>query len=180
MADVLGGLLGFYCLHAYPHSTKTPRDAQLFPSVLKGVDLLLYSLLRALDLKVDIRPVLQDVSDVYWGDYDDDSSRKQGDPYDEEMKTTMSYVRKTMDGIVVTETGGYEESTEEILEGFGNPVRVKWLNQPVAGQQGYVHMTYGNEAGIRALYTYTSLIVELPSKEASEGSEGEKRKCAGN
>lgn len=175
MADVLGGLLGFYCRHAYPHSTKTPREAPLFPSVLKGVDLFLYSVLRALDLKVDIRPVMQDVTDDYY-DYDDEPK----DPYDEQMKTTKSYVRSSMDGIVVTRDGCYSMAIEEILSGFANPVRVKWLNEPVAGQQGFVRMTCGNEAGIEALYTYASLIVELSSKEASETSKDETRKCAVN
>lgn len=51
-----GGFLGFYCQHAYPHSSR----ASGLPDTLKGIDMMLYEIFRALGYKVDLRPVLKD------------------------------------------------------------------------------------------------------------------------
>ncbi|KAL8689089.1 MAG: hypothetical protein Q9218_005158 [Villophora microphyllina] len=51
-----GGCIGFFCHHAYAHSTEAGR--KLLPGVLKGVDLAVYSASTSLGLAVDVRPVL--------------------------------------------------------------------------------------------------------------------------
>ncbi|KAL2865967.1 2OG-Fe(II) oxygenase [Aspergillus lucknowensis] len=52
-----GGVLGFFCSHAYAHSSKLAH-AQL-PRGLKGADLVLYSVLKSLGVDVDILPILE-------------------------------------------------------------------------------------------------------------------------
>ncbi|RFU25895.1 hypothetical protein B7463_g10442, partial [Scytalidium lignicola] len=162
-----GGLLGFYCCHSYPHSTKSPAGAPLFPSVLKGVDLCLYSVLQELGLEVQVRPVLNATRDPY--DYDSDNSEDGG------ATDTKWYVGDESKGLVTTDTGGYDgASWKDIWSGFGNQLDVHWLNTPTAKptQEGYVHLTYGNEAGINSIYTYITLIVQLKREKASKKNVG--------
>ncbi len=76
-----GGVLGFACNHSYAHNRK---DAHLnLPSGLKGIDMILYSALRSLGLKVAVRPVFdgsklkemeddEDYDDNDRGDMDED------------------------------------------------------------------------------------------------------------
>jgi hypothetical protein len=56
-----GGILGFGCSHAYAHSSDL-ADTHL-PRALKGADLVLYSVLLSLGIKLSILPVLDDISD---------------------------------------------------------------------------------------------------------------------
>ncbi|KAI9926316.1 hypothetical protein MW887_004080 [Aspergillus wentii] len=52
-----GGVLGFYCSHAYPHTSEV-AELQL-PRGLKGADLVLYSVLKSLGIEVNVLPVLE-------------------------------------------------------------------------------------------------------------------------
>ena len=64
-----GGILGFYCNHAYPHSNVALRKG--LPMALKGVDLLIYTVCRSLGLVTKARPILG----PYWNpehEYDED------------------------------------------------------------------------------------------------------------
>ena len=64
-----GGILGFYCNHAYPHSNVALRKG--LPMALKGVDLLIYTVCRSLGLVTKARPILEH----YWNpehEYDED------------------------------------------------------------------------------------------------------------
>ncbi|KAL8886758.1 MAG: hypothetical protein Q9192_006434 [Flavoplaca navasiana] len=51
-----GGYLGFFCHHAYAHSTEAGR--KLIPGAFKGVDLAIFSAFGGLGLEVDVRPIL--------------------------------------------------------------------------------------------------------------------------
>ena len=64
-----GGILGFYCNHAYPHSHVTLRRE--LPMALKGVDLLVYAVCRSLGLKTKARPILEPEEDDDDDDYDE-------------------------------------------------------------------------------------------------------------
>jgi 2OG-Fe(II) oxygenase superfamily len=52
-----GGILGFYCNHACPHSNERLRKG--LPAALKGIDLLVYAVCRSLDLRTKARPILK-------------------------------------------------------------------------------------------------------------------------
>ncbi|KAL3490029.1 hypothetical protein BJX62DRAFT_238483 [Aspergillus germanicus] len=56
-----GGILGFGCSHAYAHSSDL-ADTHL-PRALKGADLVIYSVLLSLEIKLSILPVLDGISD---------------------------------------------------------------------------------------------------------------------
>ncbi|KAJ5698904.1 hypothetical protein N7462_000909 [Penicillium macrosclerotiorum] len=66
-----GGVLGIYCSHAYPHSSKYVEE--LIPRGLKGVDLVSYSILRSLGMEVHVLPVLSSSS------FDEDCNEEEAE-----------------------------------------------------------------------------------------------------
>ncbi|KAJ9193161.1 hypothetical protein DTO164E3_5523 [Paecilomyces variotii] len=52
-----GGVLGFFCSYAYPHTAKYANEA--LPRSLKGSDLVLYSVFKSLGIFVKVVPVLE-------------------------------------------------------------------------------------------------------------------------
>ncbi|KAJ9302233.1 hypothetical protein DTO271G3_1099 [Paecilomyces variotii] len=52
-----GGVLGFFCSYAYPHTARYANEA--LPRSLKGSDLVLYSVLKSLGIGVKVVPVLE-------------------------------------------------------------------------------------------------------------------------
>lgn len=81
-----GGIIGFYCTHAYAHATKSA--IKYLPWCLKGLDMTVYETFKALPCHVILRPVfLPSLSDLEDEDYDidleniDDDS--EDDPEDE-------------------------------------------------------------------------------------------------
>ncbi|KAH8805189.1 hypothetical protein F5884DRAFT_798665 [Xylogone sp. PMI_703] len=157
-----GGRLGFFCCHTYPHSSKSPADAPLFPSVLKGVDLCLFSVFKKLGLDVHVRRVLRSEIESIYGTREADC-----------VKETMArpYVSKHSEGLTITERGGEDDSTQhQIWSVFGKRSRVLWLNSAMGKpkQMSFVHLTYGNQAGVNVMYTYAVLIVNLHPKGGDE------------
>ncbi|KAL9015715.1 MAG: hypothetical protein Q9180_008847, partial [Flavoplaca navasiana] len=59
-----GGCLGFFCHHAYAHSTEAGRKQ--IPGAFKGVDLAVFSAFKRLGMEVGIHPILH--ADRGWGD----------------------------------------------------------------------------------------------------------------
>ncbi|OAA65394.1 Oxoglutarate/iron-dependent oxygenase [Niveomyces insectorum RCEF 264] len=159
-----GGLVGYYCRHAYPHSAKGLETAPLFPSILKGVDLSFYNVLQALGLKPWVRQVLQAGGGWYEIPSMDKDKHDSADSDPIAALTTASRVSHSSAGTRVTEVGGYDGYTlENIRESFGENLDILWLNKPLptTGQEGYVHLTYGNEAGVNTMYTYIGIIFEV-------------------
>ena len=64
-----GGMLGFYCQHAYAH---TNRDlSSRLPYALKGVDAHIYSIFYHMGLEVKIRPVMEELPEENFPDEED-------------------------------------------------------------------------------------------------------------
>ncbi|KAL8752952.1 MAG: hypothetical protein Q9199_005391 [Rusavskia elegans] len=61
-----GGCLGFFCHHAYAHSTEAGRE--LIPGAFKGVDLAVFSAFSGLGLEVDTHPILHKWASWPYGD----------------------------------------------------------------------------------------------------------------
>lgn len=53
----LGAVLGFFCSHEYAHTYGSPP--QRIPRSLKGVDMAIYAVFRALGLRIEILPVME-------------------------------------------------------------------------------------------------------------------------
>lgn len=127
---LVGGTLGCYCRHTYPHAASSPPDAPLFPSVLKGSDLYLYAVFSALGLKVDIRLILDDAEsdeDEYGYESDDDMKDNKGD------NGKPSYVRFDRRGNGALRSNWVADDDVRqrgICEKFGQSIMVNWLNKP--------------------------------------------------
>ncbi|KAK2773447.1 hypothetical protein FQN53_004167 [Emmonsiellopsis sp. PD_33] len=173
-----GGLLGFYCCHAYPHSARSAPGSPLFPSILKGIDLQVYSTFHALGLDVQVRTALPDSrtsSDPWWDNDEYDEQQSESEEFPEDAPTFLSH-RSDTEGTNITDACTDEGfGWDEVLSAFGTEVRVRWLNYCPGGrggglsQPGFVHGTYGNEAGVDALYTYAVIIARV-----KEGKERER------
>ncbi|KAL8895149.1 MAG: hypothetical protein Q9192_003812, partial [Flavoplaca navasiana] len=53
----IGGCIGFFCHHAYAHSTEVGRKQ--IPGAFKGVDLAVFSAFKRLGMQVGVHPILQ-------------------------------------------------------------------------------------------------------------------------
>ncbi|KAI1491165.1 hypothetical protein F5X96DRAFT_490204 [Biscogniauxia mediterranea] len=145
-----GGYIGIYCTHAYPHNSKLGQES--LPGILKGADMAVYTVFRALGLKVKVKTVLDDEEANHimeaWG----------GKPFSGNRIGSW-------DSINITETGGCEDDDwKAIIRSFPHyKLKVNWLTDRRAEfrKMGFVHMTYGNEAGIDAMYTYAILLVKV-------------------
>ncbi|KAF2734385.1 hypothetical protein EJ04DRAFT_576923 [Polyplosphaeria fusca] len=153
-----GGYLGIYCEHAYAHSTAEGINA--LPGILKGSDMAVFAVFQALHLKVAIRPVF-DLDDFELGmNYDDeDSEPRQWD-----------LIGMNLSQPCFTDRGGGDgEDPEYILaEANGERLQICWLTQPKNPSLGMVHLTYGNQPEIDALYTHAAIIVTVPKRNSSK------------
>ncbi|PVH99885.1 hypothetical protein DM02DRAFT_628995 [Periconia macrospinosa] len=142
-----GGYLGVHCNHAYAHSTD--EGVMSLPSVLKGSDMAVYSVFRALGLKIYMRAALE---------YDREQFYDSDEP---------DLLRELEGGVTVTDCGDDEnEDYLSVLEEWnGYWTDVHWLNDPIDANlnTGMVHLTYGNQSGVGWIYTSAALIVEVPA-----------------
>lgn len=154
-----------YCRHAYAHNTAEAKVA--LPWILKGADMAVYEVFRALGLKVEVRAVLDHLRD--YEDYGEEySTSDDGEPGGE-----INFLGNELGEIHITEVGGFEEAYLEIIEDYpSDRVQVRWLTEPRWPDIGMVHLTYGNQAGIDYKYTYAALIVTVPkvSERSQEGT----------
>ncbi|KAL8413522.1 hypothetical protein RB594_004964 [Gaeumannomyces avenae] len=171
-----GGLLGVYLTHAYAHSTRAARKA--LPSVLKGADMAVYAVFRAHGLDVRIRPVLPrdraaeaDEEKQYgygyrdYGPYRGSEPSRGGGGDEEEFNTRVGI---HLGKLTVTREGGYHDSRpKDVWNGWPHDrLDVNWLTDPGPAEleeATLVHMTYGNDAGVDAMYMHAALLVQVPA-----------------
>ncbi|OQD67640.1 hypothetical protein PENPOL_c003G00358 [Penicillium polonicum] len=67
-----GGAFGFYCSHAYPHTSD--EAPMLLPRALKGADLVLYSVFKSLGIQINVVPVVME--DDYKAEYEEDEEEE--------------------------------------------------------------------------------------------------------
>lgn len=88
-----------------------------------------YSVFLALGLSMDIRPILDLKDNWFFGRR---YKRERG----------LDFVGDQLKPIETTETGGYEEGYEEVLDSFkGGWLKINWLTEPVSNNVGFVHLT---------------------------------------
>jgi hypothetical protein len=143
-----GGILGMFCTHAYAHNTRAAGAA--LPGALKGADMALYAVFRALGLRVDVRAVFPrdgDYEDDVWDDYeykDEDGGRpRRPDP------GFNTRVGRRLGELVVTYAGwSGEDGWDVIWKAWKNDkLTVCWLTHPgkkKLQEASMVHMTVGS------------------------------------
>lgn len=77
--SLLGGTIGFYCAHQYAHTRDNTE--KLMPYALKGIDVAIFAVFRALGLRVIVRPIIEN-GDIFieW-----DEMQLENRSYDSEL-----------------------------------------------------------------------------------------------
>ncbi|KAI0595483.1 hypothetical protein F4775DRAFT_569220, partial [Biscogniauxia sp. FL1348] len=145
-----GGYIGIYCTHAYPHNSEQGRKS--LPGILKGADMAVYTVFHALGLQVKVKTVLDD-------DEANEIMEERG------ANASLGSRIGSWNNIRTTSTGGWDgHEWEDIIRCFPHhQVKVNWLTErrEEFKKMGFVHLTYGNEAGIGTMYTYAVLLVKI-------------------
>ncbi|KAI0386945.1 hypothetical protein F5Y04DRAFT_74033 [Hypomontagnella monticulosa] len=168
-----GGYIGIYCTHAYPHTTGVGKKS--LPGILKGADMAVYAVFHALGLQVHVKAVL----DENYGNesmyYLNESMcyregmyyRNESTWWDPDYEPSSASRIGDWGNIQTTDRGGdCGDSWERIIDSFRlGQVEVNWLtgHENKHKSTGFVHLTYGNQAGIDSIYTYAVLLVKVPS-----------------
>ncbi|KAF7574171.1 P4Hc domain containing protein [Pyrenophora tritici-repentis] len=169
----LSGYLGKYCSHAYAHATT--EGASALPAVLKGSDMIAFEVFRSLGVEVLVRPVLEHISNI---DY--------GNPLDEILRT-HHHVGKELGKPLKTEAvWGYGNNLlRQVYAEYPNTlIKVKWVNEPMNAiksvQFGFA--LYGNEPSTEFVYSFCALLFKImPYSErvelamTKEGREAERK-----
>ncbi|KAK3380993.1 hypothetical protein B0H63DRAFT_560784 [Podospora didyma] len=153
-----GGYLGVYCSHAYAHSTA--EGARALPAVLKGSDMAVFAVFRALGLPVKVRAVLDDDDNMYV--YDPATNTRIP-----ERSQTANRVSHGIGKVLITSAGSYSDSGwPDVWEDWPHrDMEINWLTEerPDHKNLEIVHLTYGNDAGIGEIYSNAALLVKIPS-----------------
>lgn len=133
-----GGYIGIYCTHAYPHTTKVGQDS--LPGILKGADMAVYTIFRALGLKILVKTVLDD----------DEANASIAQWHPSQASPCHSRIGD-WGTINLTSRGGDDmDSWNEILHGFAHrKVQINWLTgrQEKYRSEGFVHLTVSLSSG---------------------------------
>lgn len=144
-----GGLLGIWCSHAYAHS-HSPSFHNL-PSSLKGVDMAMYEIFRALGLQVTIRPILDECTRDYFEDSDDD-----GMP--------VNIIGEGLHKLKIADTLIDDDDLDRICINWGGYYYgdVVWLSRMRHRELAIAYIAYGNDASMGTSYSGAALIIEIP------------------
>ncbi|KAI0895160.1 hypothetical protein F4806DRAFT_91726 [Annulohypoxylon nitens] len=149
-----GGLMGTYCTHVYPYTTDLGKKS--LPGILKGADMAVYTVFRALGVRVSAMTIL-----------DEEEINRQRQMWGDEYKPITLNCIGEWGEIVSTSSGGYEEEWDVVIRDFTKYKRQKvtWLSgrEGKFRSKGFIHMTYGNQADVDSKYTYAALIIQIPA-----------------
>jgi hypothetical protein len=113
IADLAWGVLGFFCSNAYAHSSRPAAEG--LPRRLKGSDLVLYSVFKALGIETSVLPVIE-----RHGWYIDTNPRLESDDDDDDD-----------DEAGCNRTDRYESEGEEDYEQLTGPIDIRYNSVPI-------------------------------------------------
>jgi len=137
-------MLGKYCSHAYAHAVKNAES--VFPSVLKGSDMVAYEVFRSLGVKVLVRPVIEHISKHLC--HEDMSDMGKPELF------THNHIGKKLSAPINTNTEwGEDGDVVDVYQAYPNTLmKVTWMNAPVQGNQN-MQFAYLIVSYIRCLMT---------------------------
>jgi hypothetical protein len=146
LTNETGGHLGIYCQHAYAHIHSD--NAHAFPGILKGADMAVYTVFRALGLKIQVRAILDKDTrgfNDYLENHEDnffDDHLEEEDAYELPPLATHTVVG-TLGGHGFTEDlGGDGDDYEDVVSAWSTDWRkVVWVNGPRQSDLDMIHMT---------------------------------------
>lgn len=162
-----GGTLGWHCTHQYAHTNGTAN--QRLPHALKGIDVVLFTIFRALGLKIHLKPVL----DEEFSEEEDQHNweRKEDPDYVSTAESTTRAATEFREIVIVGEESGGEMENVEIAQFWGRSAttpyeifkHVKWLNEGVEKEVAMAFQQWcGNETETGWWYSFVAILVEVP------------------
>lgn len=128
-----------YCSHAYAHNTV--EGAESLPGVLKGADMAVYTVFKALGLNVEVCNVLDEAEELY---FDVETSSGSGSEPEVQEICEIHYRLGRLGQLTITDHGGYEgEDWNDVLDGFSRVrQKITWLTDPPQRYRnpGFVHL----------------------------------------
>ncbi|RSL63556.1 hypothetical protein CEP54_005155 [Fusarium duplospermum] len=156
-----GGLVGFTCAHAYPHTSQSSMDD--LHHTLKGIDMVVYQALKRLLGSARVTAVLDDT------DYMQNRSEGMMD-YSDDEEANYDCVSSSLQPVLTCEDYDEEETPDPgTIADFGQgpafPRRgVTWLNYApnarTATELAVAFITYGNQPGIDAYYSSAVILAK--------------------
>lgn len=151
-----GRVLAVRLTHSYAH---TNANLNFLPSSLKGADMSLYETGRALNLHMELIPVIAH----YYDEYDNDR--------DEHKAGTRLLANRTFCDFNQGQNESENIQKHEYDAGWGAELpsgMITWINEPpveenVEAQMAYI--TYGNEAGLGIRYSQAAMLIRIPPTE---------------
>ncbi|KAK3328729.1 hypothetical protein B0H66DRAFT_532 [Apodospora peruviana] len=171
-----GGVVGFTCTHAYPHSAEA-SSAESLENSLKGLDMVVYQALKRLTGSVRVTGIIDDRKDYYYRNEEEDSRIT---PVPEDSYTIGKFaVGTTVGGPVLIPGSGednFVEPTDPDLvwdfqkqESKETPLyrrqNVAWLNhiptKDTPKELALAFITYGNQYDLDYYYSSAVIIADF-------------------
>ncbi|KAF7445521.1 P4Hc domain containing protein [Pyrenophora tritici-repentis] len=163
-----GGQLDIYYQHYYAHTHC--NNAEAFLAILKGSDMAVYTVFKALNLNLEVRAILDITTDEFQNYLDTEEALPQ------EHKPDYLYEDTPWPPLfrthsVVGELGGRwccdvvveEHEMDKFVQFWSDDYRmVEWVNEPQCLEIDMYHATYGNQPGIRYMYSHAAILVAVP------------------
>ncbi|KAM6537934.1 hypothetical protein FALCPG4_003830 [Fusarium falciforme] len=156
-----GGLVGFTCAHAYPHTSHSSMDD--LHHTLKGIDMVVYQALKRLLGSACVTAVLDDT------EYNQ-NRQEQMMEYSDEEEGNYDCVSASLQPVLTCEDYDEQETPDPgTMADFGRgpafPRRgVTWLNHGpnarTASELAVAFITYGNSPGIDAYYSTAVILAK--------------------
>ncbi|RSL41587.1 hypothetical protein CEP53_012677 [Fusarium sp. AF-6] len=147
-----GGLVGFTCAHAYPHTSQSSMDD--LHHMLKGIDMVVYQALKRLLGSAYVTAVLDDMK------YLRDRSERG---YSDDEEANYDCVSASLRPVLTFPDGNQDEAAPDPSTAFPRQ-GVTWLNHApnsrTATEFAVAFRTYGNQPGIGAYYSSAVILAK--------------------
>ncbi|KAK3112663.1 hypothetical protein LTR53_010833 [Teratosphaeriaceae sp. CCFEE 6253] len=154
-----GGEIGVYLAHRYPHTHKVL--SQLLPRCLKGADMAVYEVARALGLRESLINTNKAAKAWHYhgGCYGEEDSEGG------ELVPFGSYYPRLKTLEVGSEVGDDDDGDDMGDARITYRGRFFWLNKPSYKELSSASLYYGNEPGLDTQYVSAALLIVIPSAE---------------
>ncbi|KAL3419488.1 oxidoreductase [Phlyctema vagabunda] len=166
-----GATMAFFCAHQYAHTRS--QSIELLPFALKGIDVAVFSVFKALGLMPSIRPILDNDN---FRDHDKeclgchDHVGKVESVFSKRLE--YEYVSRVGDDLEEIqmansemEEGGCMESYVERAWPLETWNGIIWLNSPSrnGNEIAMVGMVHGNQAELVWHYSHAAIMIDIPA-----------------
>ena len=162
-----GGILGFGCLHAYPHTQE--GLCKHVPSMLKGGDAAVQAVALGLGLQVSVKAVYDVKAQFKYLDDDEGAEYEEdeADPAEGNMMVRLCKLSavKGLDWCMNTYGGG-EYTRKDVIKNCiprsTDDRNVTWCRPPSRWALQLVHTAHGNELSMKEWYSAAAVMVTVP------------------